>query len=262
MRRFNPGIRLVIAFLVYEVLTIGVAGLLSVIPGLPTSETVNNVLRLIMFILYVTAFYLLQKSVDRSPYSLLGLKVDANAAKSFLLAFALTGVLIFAGALLSNALFGAELSAPTPRTWADLGSGFMAAFVLQGFPEEMAFRGYMPQTMEKSPIPTMIVTSLFFMMLHWHFVFSYMPPYLFMELGYAFAFGFLAFVLRYLFRTTWSAVAVHGGIHIFRTITEILGMSDGSHRSLVNTILMMIVALILIFMNREAFLPKNNRIPH
>lgn len=231
------------------------------IPGIVQSETMDNILRFVMFIIYTSAFYLLQKKVDRKPYSLLGLKVDVNAIKYLFISLIITGALIFSGAFISNSLFGSQLNPPVTRTWSDIGSGFMAAFILQGFPEEMAFRGYMPQTMESNPIKTMIVTSIMFMLLHWHFVMAYEPPYLFMELGYAFAFGFLAFVLRYLFRTTWAAVAVHGGIHIFRTVTEIYGVMDGSHRSLVNSILMLGVSLVLIYINREKFRPEVNHIP-
>ena len=132
-------------------------------------------------------------------------------------------------------------------------SAFMAAYVLQGFPEELAFRGYLNQTLEKKPIPTILISALLFMSMHWHHFLAYQGAEVFIEFFYPFAFGLLAGVLLYWTGSTWAAVAVHGGVHIFNTITDNLGMLDGSYRTLIIIILMLLVSVIIILKNPEKF---------
>ena len=57
---------------------------------------------------------------------------------------------------------------PDDRGWNMFFSAFMAAYVLQGFPEELAYRGYLNQTLEKKPIPTILISALLFMAMHWN----------------------------------------------------------------------------------------------
>ena len=73
------------------------------------------------------------------------------------------------------------------------------------------------------------------------------------EFFYPFAFGLLAGVLLYWTGSTWAAVAVHGGIHIFDTITDNFGMLNGSYRTLLTSFLMILVSVIIILKNPEKF---------
>lgn len=259
-RRFNPTIRVLIIFLGYEfitfVFTIGTGLLL----GNEISDNTQNIIRFVLFVIYVTFIAFVTKKVDRLPLHVLQWRITGNAIVWFLVTLAVTGVIMWISAATANALWPSKLVAPEPTGWDTFFSGFVAAFILQGFPEELAFRGYLPQTLTTTPIKTFTITTAIFMALHWHFVLQYQGIDIIYNLLYPLTFGAFAFVMMYLHQTVWAAVAVHGGAHISHTILEILGYADGGLRVFLQAIFFGTIAAVVFLLNRDAFRPENNRL--
>ena len=251
-RRFKPWIRALILFLVYEFLTIGGAFLINSLFS-PQTELQTNIVRAVMCLIYTLSILLLLKVVDRKPISYLKLQVNKKGLIGFIVGTIITGLVVVGAAFLAPLIFKEQLAAPDARGWGMMFSAFMAAYVLQGFPEELAYRGYLNQTLEKKPIPTILISALLFMAMHWNHFFTYQGILAFFEFTYPFAFGLLAGVLLYWTGSTWAAVAVHGGIHIFDTITDNFGMLNGSYRTLLTSFLMILVSVIIILKNPEKF---------
>lgn len=271
-RRFNPLVRVLIVFIVYEILTIFVLSPLATVLGAEGSPAMTNVLRLLAGIVYTAVLLVVVRVVDRRPLSILRLKPDANAAKAFFVTLILTGAIVIVSAYLAVevGVLGRHDPGAEAVSWI---SAFMAAFFLQGFPEEVAFRGVMVETLETTPLKTMAITSVAFMVFHWHFIPTYVGAYreakdpmmlvwLVVELYYPFIFGALAFLSMYLFRSLWGAVAVHFGVHIFRVLAEFLGLEDGPHRTTVICVFMTIVVVAGIMRFKKELRPENNTIAY
>ena len=269
-RRFNPLVRVLIVFIGYEATTILVLSPLASVLGAEGSATMANLVRFLIGIVYTALLLLFVRVVDRRSPSILRLKPDANAAKAFFVTLLLVGVIVIASSYLAVEVSGLNRHDPgvEAATWF---SAFMAAFFLQGFPEEVAFRGVMTETLEATPLKTMAITSLVFMLFHYHFISMYVGEYLeskdpmmlvwlVSELYFPFIFGALAFLSMYLFRSVWGAVAVHFGIHFFREVANSLGLDDGQPRALVISIIMTIVVVAGIVRFKKELQPENNTI--
>lgn len=236
-------------------------------------QMVQNVMRFVLFIAYFLFIAAMTIGLDRRPLRVLQFQFNANAIKGFLVTVTITGAITLGVAALSNWVFPDALGEPREIVPFHLLNGFMAAMFLQGIPEELAFRGYLSQSVQTTPVKTMIFTSVAFMLLHIHF---YVAPISLLIAGdplagaaffsgtvqilFPLVFGAFAFVMMYLYRSVWAAVAVHFGIHFFRTIGELLHFADGDMRVLVLDIVFAIVTAVVFYTNREAFKPENNRL--
>lgn len=118
--------------------------------------------------------------------------------------------------------------------WAVLTIGLARAFVLQGIPEELIFRGYLLTSLRMRPVSAVLVSGLTFGVLHlvssggqqgW----TERVMYLAMPIGFGLAAGALMLTTRSL----WAAVGVHGGLHLTLLILALLE-SRGSPASLGN----------------------------
>jgi membrane protease YdiL (CAAX protease family) len=99
--------------------------------------------------------------------------------------------------------------------WAVLVIGLFRAFVLQGIPEELIFRGYLLTSLRMRPVRAVLVSGLVFGALHlissggqqgW----GERIMYLALPTGFGFAAGALMLTTRSL----WAAVGIHGGLHL------------------------------------------------
>lgn len=154
---------------------------------------------------------LLVRVVDRRPVSALGL--DRAAVRGCLTGLAVVATAVAVATLLAVA-FGLT-EAPSTRHVSAL--ILVQAFVLQGFPEEVLFRGYLVQTATgRLPRKGMIALSvLLFGVLH--LVSSsgaqtMVQRLLFLLIPIGFA--LIATLLRLATGSVWPAVAVHGGFHL------------------------------------------------
>ena len=273
-RRFNPVIRSLILFIGYWAVILIVYTAASAILGEAIKNpVVENLMRFALFLVYFGFIAALTKYVDRRPLRVLQLTLDRNAMQWFVITTAITGVVVLGGTALANALFPSYLGEPRQIESWHLFNGFMAAFFLQGFPEELAFRGYLSQTLNTTPKRTFAITSLVFMVLHVHFLITPIgliasgDPNGLLALGdgivqmlYPLVFGAFAFLMMYLHRTVWAAVAVHFGIHFFRVIGEIMGLASGTLVTIIFDVLFALLTAYVFFKNREAFNPEHNRL--
>lgn len=260
-RKFTPLIRLALSFALYGLLNILLMAIVLIFLGQEPSTFTTNIVRALFGLVGTGAYLLLTKKIDRRDPSVLSLGLNSQALKAFIFSLVLAGITVGLGAYISNHFFFDQMLYLDERTWADLPTALIAGFLLQGLPEEVVFRAYLPQTLEKDPWPTFALTSLAFMIFHWQYLF--MPPFeALANLAYPLAFGALAFVLRYLSGSTWAAVAVHGGIHVFRNILSIYGFHDGPLRALITAIIMTILVMLILIWKKDEFRPENNRIPN
>ncbi len=108
-----------------------------------------------------------------------------------------------------------------------IASRLAQGFFLQGIPEELLFRGWLMQTMRDRPVAALVVSTLFFGVLHWlSTMTSNMPTgdrllYLIWPTG----FGFLCAVLVLRLRSVWPAVGVHAGSHVASMLLGFAGIS-------------------------------------
>ncbi|XVX18874.1 lysostaphin resistance A-like protein [Actinomycetota bacterium] len=117
-------------------------------------------------------------------------------------------------ALLAQAGLDGDVEAYSGPTWAFVVNSLVLGFVMQGFPEEVVWRGYGLQLMERRPVLAVTVCSLLFGLLHLvslrgGYTVGDRLAYLVWPAG----FGFLAGALVVLTRSLWAAVGVHGGSH-------------------------------------------------
>ncbi|UUX33916.1 CPBP family intramembrane glutamic endopeptidase [Fundicoccus culcitae] len=263
-RRWSPWIRAIFGFVLYFIVSFVPGILLSPLSELMDYEIFVMVAAPIALIIEILFIYLLMRYIDRRPFSILQLKFDGHALKTFALVFLATGVIYSLGAILANYFFPIEWDVPIEarKTWAMLVPAFFSAFFVQGIPEEIMFRAYLPQTLVTTPIKTMLISSIMFMLLHFLFVFSLSGIELIIEFFYPFAFGMFAFVTRYITRTTWAAIAVHGGIHMFRNVFEIQGYFPYMYSSLFIGLFFFISAMVFFYIHREKFTAENNQLEY
>lgn len=252
-RRFSPYVRLAILFIGYFVIDTFIAVITGLLFGNELSDAAQDLMRAVVFAVTVGFVAFLTVKVDRRPLSVLRLRLDRHAVTAFGISLVVIAVMMTLSAMIANALWAASLAPVEPTAWNTLFSGLIAAFVLQGFPEEMAFRGYLTQTFDTTPLRALMITSLAFMAFHWHFILAYQGIDIVINLAYALFLGAFAFVMAQATNTVWAAVAVHGGAHSVHTILEILGYADGGIRVLLQAVLLAAGTLAVLIVKRKAF---------
>ncbi|SKA96190.1 hypothetical protein SAMN06295879_2173 [Agreia bicolorata] len=140
---------------------------------------------------------------------LLGVVVSAGSV------FAIMAVLPATGAVLDDSAFIGDQKA-TPLLVALLIVYYLGlAFVQQGIPEELLFRGMLLWSLRERPVLAVVVTTLAFTVIHlvssggqqsaWEHVLYLAQP---------FGFALLAVGLLLWTGSLWAAVGVHGGFHV------------------------------------------------
>lgn len=172
----------------------------------------------LMMLLFATV---LIRVLDRRPVSALGLQINLRALFSLLLSTMLAIGIIWGSAF---ALYALDLVSFMPHANAAPSDAPVAlvvtviigrAFLLQGFGEEVLFRGYLMQSLSAHPQRALWISVGAFTILH---LVSQGPQqslldrvlYLILPLGFAALAGYLAIFLR----STWAAVGIHGGMHV------------------------------------------------
>lgn len=239
-KTLSPLGRAVLVTVTYPLPTLLVIVLSNLFPSLP--DVVLRCLICLLGTAMIVAYLIL---LDKKPLSALKIGLTKQAFKGFVLSLGLTALLVCLAYALSF-LLGQIVYEPAPGlSLAGLSSAFMASFVLQGFPEELAFRAYLRQTLDKSPMVTLFWSAGLFSAIH--VVHFFMNGWLWglQTVFYAFAFGVLAFVLQEIFQTSWAAVAVHGGLHLTRFVWEMNGIYP-DYDYLYGGLLMLLVSAYLI----------------
>ena len=160
----------------------------------------------------------LVRLVDRRPIRALRLGLVRTAVRWSVIAFAVVAGAVVAGTLLASAL---GLTGHSPAARGSLAFAIamtvVQAFILQGLPEELLFRGYLVQTAagRLSPWGVLALSSLVFGSIPLVSQSGATTPaqrllFLLIPIG----FGALATVVRLRADAVWPAVAVHGGFHV------------------------------------------------
>ncbi len=212
---------------------------LSSMPDLLFYTLIGGLL-LVCYLLY-TLFWV--RIVDKRSWSVLKLQVNRSSILGFCKALGLTASIVCFGTLLSHFAFGLTLE-PRTFTVSSVIIALISSFLVQGFPEEVVFRGYITQTLACKPSTSILVSAGLFGLMHIFHLANGLLYGLFTVI-FAFVFGLLAGVLRHVFQTTWAAVAVHGGLHITRKLLEMGGFSYTDVAQIVSTLLMLAVVVFL-----------------
>lgn len=168
--------------------------------------------------------------VERRRLADIGLRFTPSSALWLLLAtLAAMGVVLGTAAVLPS-----TGPAPSPEQVAEQGPFLMVllmmlipAFLVQGFPEELLFRGMLLSAMRSRPVLAVAVATLSFTIIHlvsngWQqtlgdrFLFLVMP----------FGFSLFATALLVWTRSLWAAVGVHGGMHLGTNFSQLLPPTD------------------------------------
>lgn len=232
-------VRLVLMVLAMLIASIGSLYIfipLAFIPGIPElSEPVQRVITLLMRSApsggAILVVWLLMRFIDRRPLRETGLRFTRFSVPLFLLGIAGSALAVLpAGLILQNA--GILRPDPTAVDW---GTPFWTAAMaltmglfMQGFPEELIYRGYGLQTMRERPVLAWLVSGLIFGAMH---IVSLggqenLTEKLIYLLGPT-TFGLLAGALAIAGRSVWAAVGVHFGSHLATFIGNQLGMGTG-----------------------------------
>lgn len=193
---------------------------------------INIAMCAIVCILAVLVTMALMRLVDRRPMRETGWRWTRSSGWLLGAGVGLAALIVVATTQLLAALGHLErVEVP----WAELGVAAVAvtiatrlaqAFLLQGIPEELLFRGYLMQTLRERPRLALVVSTVFFGVIHVvstggqanlaeRFVYLATPT----------GFGFLAGVLALRLRSLWPAVGIHAGFHVGNLITTLTGVN-------------------------------------
>lgn len=172
--------------------------------------------------------------VHRLPLRASGLRWSALTIPQLLVGMLIVAVPVVTAAL---AMRGSDLVRTTTGTlgngplWAIVLGGIMMAFVMQGFPEELIFRGYLMRVLPwRNKWVLATASTLSFGVLH--LVSSGGQESMLEHLTYLavpIGFGFLAAALTIVTGNIWAAVGVHGGNHIATYVVyATIGVQSGS----------------------------------
>ncbi len=209
--------------------------LLSLIPGLSASLNSDaglpfglGVMALSMLLAPLVAIalvWLLVTKVDLRTLRHTGLVWTRQSLGLFALGVAVSAAVLVALATILQP-YARPLEPLGVPVWAYVVQGFVLGLVLQGFPEELIWRGYLLQSMRDRPILGVVVSALVFGAMHlvsvggqqgWAERVVYVAQ--------AGAFGFAAGALAILCRSLWPAVGIHAGLHFATTACTVLGLS-------------------------------------
>lgn len=141
----------------------------------------------------------------------------------------------------------ADTSTPTLVT-ITLISAFGRGVLMQGMPEEIIWRGWMMNCLKNRPIKSLILSSLFFALLH--FLSSGGQENFIERVIYVFdaaAFAFLAGALALRLKSLWPAFGVHGGLHLTNALLSMTPFRiDGPIIWITQSILWIIIGLTLL----------------
>lgn len=219
------GVSYAVVFGVYFVLG-------KVLPQEPVPGAIGMFLGLVIFTLTVVgllAWYL--KVVERRPLSFSGLVFTRWTLP------ALVAGIVVSGIIEVICIWGIPASALAPADPIDRGPvpvalvvlfAFGQAFFLQGFPEELLFRGYIVKTLAARPWVAISTSVLFFTVLH---LFSNSGQATLLErftfLLDPFGFAVAAVGLALLTRSLWIAIGIHAGEHLAWMAAAPLGYGEG-----------------------------------
>ncbi|RUR01221.1 CPBP family intramembrane glutamic endopeptidase [Labedella endophytica] len=221
-------VRVVVAIVVLFGANLGVGGLaalVTLIPGgndvmsetTPLALAVFVGLQVAMLAIVVTLVGLWLRFVERRTLRSAGWTWTRSSALWLLLAVVVAGGLVVAVTALlpsTGPVADADSFGPAPVAFT-ITALVSQAFLLQGIPEELLFRGWLLSALRRRPVLAVVVTTLSFTIIHLASnggQQSVADQFLYLALPFGFA--LLAVGMLLWTRSLWAAVGVHGGFHL------------------------------------------------
>lgn len=199
---------------------------------------------------------LLMRFVDRRPLRETGLFLGQGSIPAFLIGAVPTAVIVLIAGFALNAAGLVRPAEPSQaQAWVKVIMVITMGLIVQGFPEELLWRGYLMQTLPwRNRWGVAAFSAALFGSMH---VVSNggqedaVERYLLYPLA-AMAFAFLAAALYQLTGQLWAAVGVHAGMHFATGYTEYIGLGSGPVRWLVEGACYVAIAVaVLIWIDRN-----------
>lgn len=263
-RRFPDAVRVLLAP-VLMLLTAFAPFLLVLVPGFVdftrgiTDPVVGAAVTLPVHVLTalvaVLLVWLCMRLLDRRPMRETGLRFNARTIPMLLLGTAIATIIVLVVALPLAA--AGLMRPPEPMDgpfWLAVLLGISAGFVLQAFPEEFVWRGYLLQTMRVRAEVAVLVSAVLFALMHLMSEGGQESPLEhLMYLAVPFGFAVLAGGLVLRTGSMWAAVGVHGGVHLGTLIlTHFFDVGEGPAYWLIGGLVFTVVGLLVMRASRSA----------
>lgn len=203
--------------------------------------------------------WLMMRFVDRRPLRETGLRFTRWSVPLWLLGIAggIVAVLPASVWLTSAGLLRPETDYYAGSTpFMTLVGVVVLGLFMQGFPEELLWRGYALQTMRGRSVLAVLVSALVFGAMHWfsgagqtnaaeHLIYCFAASGL----------GILAGALAVATRSVWSAVGVHFGLHLAYYFNSLLDAGTGPLLWAAEGVVFWALAAIVYLTGKRAFAP-------
>lgn len=202
----------------------------------------------------LTLCYVLGRTLDRDRHVSMGLRIDRRAMLwlAGMILAALVVDLVVASMLHALGLAGGGQPVPQGPPWLMIIEPFSIAFLLQGIPEEVIWRGWLFSSLGEKRCAA-VSSVLGFTALH---LFSQAGQqnliehitYLVLPCGFAVT----ALIVRMLSGSTWAAIGVHGGFHVANDLlSDRLHLPVGSITWVLQGLIWVAVGLLILVFHRR-----------
>ena len=198
--------------------------------------------------------YVLGRTLDRGRHVSVGLRIDRRALLWLvgMILAALVVDLVVASMLHALGLAGGDQPVPQGPPWLMIVEPFSIAFLLQGIPEEVIWRGWLFSSLGETRFAA-VSSVLGFTALHLlsqggqQNLFEHLT-YLALPCGFAVT----ALIVRMISGSTWAAIGVHGGIHVANDVlSDRLHLPSGSITWVLQGLLWAVVGLLILVFHRR-----------
>ena len=225
--------------------------------GLVESFAVGSCVLLIhgaAVVLALILCYVLGRTLDRGRHVSVGLRIDRCSLLwlAGMILAALVVDLVVAGMLHALGLAGGDQPVPQGPLWLVIVESFSIAFLLQGIPEEIIWRGWLFSSLGETRFAA-ASSVLGFTVLH---LLSQVGQQNILEhityLALPCGFAVTAMIVRIVSGSTWPAIGVHGGFHLVNYyVAEPLHLRTGSITWILQGLLWAAVGLLILAFHRR-----------
>ena len=198
--------------------------------------------------------YVLGRTLDRGRHVSVGLRIDRRSLLwlAGMILAALVVDLVVAGMLQVLGFAGGDQPVPQGPRWLVIVESFSIAFLLQGIPEEIIWRGWLFSSLGETRFAA-ASSVLGFTVLH---LLSQVGQQNILEhityLALPCGFAVTAMIVRIVSGSTWPAIGVHGGFHLVNYyVAEPLHLRTGSITWILQGLLWATVGLLILAFHRR-----------